>query len=124
MRDDQDKLEESEDLELEEILEPQEELGTAEVPAQEKQTGPKQTGRVNFIWILAGIYLLYTAYELLSRRLKGQADNWLVNVGGGLLFLAAACFLFLREWKAYQYGKAHKDDPESWSNDDDGEEKP
>ena len=23
-----------------------------------------------------------------------------------------------REWKAYQYAKAHKDDPDSWSQDD------
>ena len=35
---------------------------------------------------------------------------------GGVVFTAAGAFLFLREWKAYQYGQAHIDDPETWSD--------
>ena len=85
--------------------------------------GRKPTGRVNYIWVLAAMYLLYVAYQLLSRVWKGEAENLPLNIVGGLVFLAAAALLVLREWRAYQYGKAHIDDPETWSDEpyEDGE---
>ena len=133
MKDDQDNLENPEEPEAQEPqeeLEPQtepelrEELEPPETPVPKSVSARPQTGRVNYVWVLAGGYLLYTAYKLFARLFSGQADNWLVNVGGGLLFLAAGCFLMLREWRAYQYGKAHKDDPKSWSDSEDEEDKP
>ena len=36
----------------------------------------------------------------------------------GKLFDVAGAMVLWREWKAYQYAKAHKDDPDSWSQDD------
>ena len=82
----------------------------------EKQ-GRKPTGRVNYIWVLAAMYLLYVAYQLFSRAWKGEAESLPLNIVGGVVFLAAAVLLVLREWRAYQYGKAHIDDPETWSDD-------
>lgn len=76
----------------------------------------KQTGRVNYIMVLAGGYLLYTAYQLF-RGLKAT-EHILLSVCGGVVFAAFGGWLIWREWKAYQYGLKHIDDPESWSDDD------
>ena len=78
--------------------------------------GRKPTGKVNYIWVLAAMYLLYLAYKLFGGLWKGDAENLLVNVGGGVLFAVSAALMLLREWRAYQYGLAHKDDPETWSD--------
>lgn len=78
--------------------------------------GRKPTGRVNYIWVAAAAYLLFVAFQLFSRMWSGQAEDPLVNIGGGVVFTVAAVFLLLREWRAYQYGLAHKDDPETWSD--------
>jgi threonine/homoserine/homoserine lactone efflux protein len=37
--------------------------------------GRKPTGRVNYIWILAGGYLFYLAYQLFSGLWEGDAEN-------------------------------------------------
>ena len=41
-----------------------------------------------------------------------------LNAAAGAVFAAAGAMVLWREWKAYQYAKAHKDDPDSWSQDD------
>ena len=87
----------------------------------EKQ-GKMPTGRVNYIWVMAGMYLLYLAYKLFGGLWKGDADRPWVNVVGGLVFAGSAMLMFLREWRAYQYGKAHIDDPETWSDEFEEEE--
>ena len=74
----------------------------------------KQSGKVNYIWVLAGGYLLYLAFKLLVNI--PDAPNLLVNIGGGGVFLAVGGWLLWHEWRAYQYGLAHKDDPETWSD--------
>ncbi len=76
----------------------------------------KPTGRVNYIWILAGGYLFYLAYQLFSGLWKGDAENPVLNIAGGVVFTVAAVLMYLREWRAYRYGLAHKDDPSTWSD--------
>ena len=78
--------------------------------------GRKPTGRVNYIWVMAAMYLLYLTYNLFSGLWKGDVENPLVNVIGGAVFAVAAVLMLLREWRAYQYGKEHIDDPETWSD--------
>lgn len=78
--------------------------------------GRKPTGRVNYIWVMAAMYLLYLTYNLFSGLWKGDAENPLVNVIGGAVFAVAAVLMLLREWRAYQYSKEHIDDPETWSD--------
>ncbi|WP_455580477.1 hypothetical protein [Dysosmobacter sp.] len=81
----------------------------------EKQKPEKpQTGRVNYVWVLAGGYLIYLAAKLLGGA--AQAPNPAVSVGAGVLFLVSGAWMLWREWKAYRYGLAHKDDPETWSD--------
>ena len=83
--------------------------------------GRKPTGKVNYIWVLAAGYLIYVAYKLFGRVWSGEAESLPVNIGGGVVFAVAAAFLLLREWRAYQYGLAHKDDPETWSDEPEDE---
>ena len=33
------------------------------------------------------------------------------------MFVVIGCGLLIREWRAYQYGRAHIDDPETWNDD-------
>ena len=86
--------------------------------------GRKPTGRVNYIWVLAGGYLIYLAYQLFSGLWKGDAENPVLNVASGVVFAVAAALMLLREWRAYRYGQEHIDDPESWSDEpvEDGEQ--
>lgn len=80
--------------------------------------GNKQRGYINYIWVLAGGYLLYLAYRLLRGIWDGTTDTVALNAAGGLLFAAVGALVLRREWKAYQYAKAHKDDPDTWTRDD------
>lgn len=76
----------------------------------------KQTGRVNYVWVLAGGYLIYLAVQLLGGVWTGKSDTPAIGIAGGLAFLIIGGLVILREWRAYQYGKAHIDDPSTWSD--------
>ena len=86
----------------------------------------KRTGKVNYVWVLAGGYLLYLAAQLFFNVIRRTSDSPAVGIGGGVLFLAVGGWLLWREWSAYQYGAKHKDDPSTWSDEepeaDSGEE--
>ncbi len=82
-----------------------------------KQDG-KQTGRANYVWTLAGVYLIYLGGKLLLGVVNGEAEGiplW-VAISAGILFLAVGGWLLLREWRAYRYAAEHKDDPSTWSD--------
>ena len=63
----------------------------------EKQ-GPekKQTGRTNAFMILAGGYLLYLAYQLITDI--GESDYKALSIGAAVVFAVAGCWLLWREW--------------------------
>ena len=42
-----------------------------------------------------------------------------VSIAGALVFAAVGGYLAYCEWKAYRFGLAHKDDPETWNDDPD-----
>ena len=77
--------------------------------------GKKQTGKVNYVWVLAGGYLIYLAAQLLFGVISGSSETPVIGVAGGVVFLMVGGLLLRREWKSYQYGRAHIDDPETWS---------
>ncbi len=81
----------------------------------------KQRGSVNYAWVLAGGYLIFTAVKIFKIILAGQSDAPLFGTIGGIVFVLVGAFLLLREWKAYRYGQAHIDDPTTWSLDDEDE---
>ena len=83
-----------------------------------QQNGNKQRGWVNYFRVLAGGYLLYLAYRLMRGIWDGTAEQAALNAVAGVVFAAAGAAVLWREWKAYQYAKAHKDDPDTWTRDD------
>lgn len=74
----------------------------------------KQSARVNYVWVLAGGYLWYLTFQLLKILWRGETSNLLLSLVSIVAFFLVGAFLFRREWKAYQYGKQHIDDPETW----------
>ena len=48
----------------------------------------------------------------------GTAEQVALNAAAGVVFAAAGAVVLWREWKAYQYAKAHKDDPDTWTRED------
>lgn len=74
-----------------------------------------QRGSVNYVWVLGGGYLLYTAFRLFQRLWTGETETVALNVIGGGFFAIVGAVMLWREWRAYQYGKAHMDDPASWT---------
>lgn len=80
----------------------------------------KKSGKVNYVWVLAGGYLVYLGAQLLFGIPKSETPV-VVDLIAGLAFVVIGGLLLLREWKSYKYGLDHIDDPETWS-DDDGEE--
>ena len=78
----------------------------------------RQRGWVNYFRVLAGGYLLYLAYRLMRGIWDGSAEQVALNAVAGVVFAVAGAGLLWREWKAYQYAKAHKDDPDTWTLDD------
>ena len=83
-----------------------------------QQNGNKQRGWVNYFRVLAGGYLLYLAYRLMRGIWDGTAEQVALNAAAGVVFAAAGAVVLWREWKAYQYAKAHKDDPDTWTRED------
>ena len=75
-----------------------------------------QRGRVNYVWVMGGCYLLFTAFRLFQRLFSGESETAAVNILGGGLFVVVGVLMLHREWKAYQYGKQHIDDPSTWSD--------
>ena len=86
------------------------------------QSGKNQTGKVNYIWVLAGGYLVYLAYKIFRALLAGESNEPLLAIGAIVVFLVIGGFVLLREWKAYKFGLEHIDDPDTWSDDDEEDE--
>lgn len=80
--------------------------------------GKKQSGKVNYVWVLAGGYLLYLAFQLFANVFRGTSDSPATGITGGAVFLLMGGWLLWREWRAYKFGLDHKDDPSTWSDED------
>ena len=78
-------------------------------------------GRVNYVWVLAGGYLVYIAVQLFKGAAKGETDYPALGIIGGVLFVAFGGFMLWREWKAYRFALEHKDDPTTWSDEPEAE---
>lgn len=80
------------------------------------KTPEKKSGKVNYVWVLAGGYLVYLGAQLLFG--VGKSETPMVGLIGGLVFVIIGGLLMLREWKAYKYGLDHIDDPDTWSDEE------
>ena len=75
-------------------------------------------GKVNYIWVGCGAYLIYLGYRVFSMFWKGTAGAPVFTVPAAIVFIAIGAVLLGREWRAYKYGKEHIDDPDTWSDED------
>lgn len=78
----------------------------------------QQNGRMNVFRTLAGGYLVYLGGNLLYTLWKegfGSTSPWIV-LPAAVLFVAVGGVLMWREWQAYKYAAAHKDDPATWND--------
>lgn len=65
------------------------------------EKGPR---KVNYVWVLAGVYLLYLGSKLVIEMLRGTAVLAIWKFFVAAVFLAIGVYLCLREWKIYRFG--------------------
>ena len=58
---------------------------------------PGKRDQVNLIWVLGGLYLIYTGGEMLYRIAAGEAELLVVSGLGGLAFLVIGGVMLCRE---------------------------
>lgn len=77
----------------------------------------------NYIWVLAGGYLVYLGVSLLLQVFRGAASGGALSLAAGVGFTAAGGALLLREWRLYRGGAAKdaRDEPPETSSGGDGE---
>ena len=68
---------------------------------KQKKSGPRE---VNFIWPLAGGYLIYLGGKLLWMCWRGQGSNPVLSVLAGIVFMVAGGLIIRREWNIYNNG--------------------
>ena len=76
----------------------------------------KQTGKVNYIRVLAGAYLIWQAWKLGKVLVSGETSVPVASAISLVLFLGVGGWLLRREWVAYKFGMDHIDDPETWND--------
>lgn len=78
----------------------------------------QKNGRMNVFRTLAGAYLAYLGCNLLYGIWKSGPEStnvWIV-IPAAVVFIAVGGVLLWREWQAYKYAAAHKDDPATWND--------
>ena len=68
---------------------------------EKKEKGPRQ---VNYLWVLAGAYLVYLGGELIYGVIKGESTLEFFGILAAVVFILVGGWLCLREWKIYRYG--------------------
>lgn len=68
----------------------------------------KKNGRghrdVNFVWPLAGGYLVYLGGRLLWMCYRGESSRMLLSMLAGVVFMVLGGLVILREWHIYRGG--------------------
>lgn len=77
----------------------------------------------NYIWVLAGGYLVYLGVSLLLQFFRGAASGGALSLASGVGFTAVGGALLLREWRLYRDGAANdaQDEPPEEDSGKDGE---
>ena len=68
---------------------------------KKEEKGPRQ---VNYLWVLAGGYLIYLGGELIYGVIKGESTLGLWGLLVAAAFFAVGGAVCLREWRIYRYG--------------------
>jgi len=75
-----------------------------------KGNGPRG---VNFIWPLAGGYLVYLGGDLLWTCYRGESSNAVLCIIAGIVFMVFGGLVILREWHIYRNGPQQEELPEA-----------
>ena len=59
--------------------------------------------QVNYIWAVAGGYLVYLGAKLLYEAFQGAAGHVWIGIVAGIVFIGVGGWLVFREWQAYRY---------------------
>lgn len=68
---------------------------------KKEEKGPRQ---VNYLWVLAGGYLMYLGGELIYGVIKGESTLEFFGILAAVVFFLVGGWLCLREWRIYRYG--------------------
>ena len=68
---------------------------------KQEEKGPRQ---VNYLWVLAGGYLVYLGGELIYGVIKGESTLDFLGILAAVAFFVVGGWVCLREWKIYRYG--------------------
>lgn len=66
-----------------------------------KERVPRQ---VNYLWVLAGGYLMYLGAKLIYDVIRGSSTIVALNVVAGVIFIGVGAAVCLREWRIYRFG--------------------
>ena len=77
---------------------------------QKKDRGPRQT---NYLWVLAGGYLIYLGGDLIYSVIKGTTTVAALSIIAAVVFIGVGGWVCLREWRIYRYGS--KEEQEAWA---------
>lgn len=77
-----------------------------------KKNGRGQRG-VNFVWPLAGGYLVYLGGKLLWMCYRGESSNMVLSTLAGIVFMVLGGLVILREWHIYRGGGVQEDSEEA-----------
>ena len=60
---------------------------------------------VNYLWLVAGGYLIYLSYDILKSTLHGEDGGGIWSTLAAIVFFGAGVWLCLRELQAYRRSK-------------------
>ena len=72
----------------------------------------QERGNVRYLWIMVGAYLAYLGYQQFQLLIQGESTHPVIGVIAGIVFIAVGGMVLWREWDAWRWSQAHKDDPE------------
>ena len=88
---------------------------------KENENGPRQ---VNYLWVLAGGYLVYLGAELLYGVFKGESTLGFWGILAAAAFFVVGGWVCLREWRIYRYGAKEDQQPAAEEEPDELPESP
>ena len=87
----------------------------------EQKKGPR---KVNYVWVLAGGYLIYLGGKLLWECYKNVNANPVICVIAGIIFMVVGGLVIRREWFVYRNSIQNPETDEEEAEELPGEELP
>ena len=69
-----------------------------------KSDRKKEPRSVNYLWVLAGGYLVYLGGNLIYSVIQKEATSMALKIIAGVRFIGVGGAVCMREWRIYRYG--------------------